>query len=158
MAIFYPVHIKEIRQETANAVSVVFDIPEDLNSKFHFTAGQYITLQKKINGKEVRRAYSICTSPKDNEIRVAIKAVENGTFSVYATTQLKVNDPIEVSAPEGRFLLDSEANKNYIGYCYYYYCCYEIKTILVLLLVLGLPPFYRWSRLFYLLSYLQTLH
>ena len=116
MATFYPVHIKEIRQETANAVSVVFDIPEDLNSKFHFTAGQYITLQKKINGKEIRRAYSICASPKENEIRVAIKAVENGTFSVYATTQLKVNDPIEVSAPEGRFLLDSEANKNYIGF------------------------------------------
>ena len=52
MATFYPVHIKEIRQETANAVSVVFDIPEDLKSKFHFSAGQYITLRKEINTED----------------------------------------------------------------------------------------------------------
>lgn len=116
MATFYSVHIKEIQQETANAVSVVFDIPENLKSKFHFSAGQYITLQKEINGKEIRRAYSICSTPKDEEIRVAIKAVKNGTFSLYATSQLKIGDPIEISAPEGRFLLNCESNKNYIGF------------------------------------------
>jgi ring-1,2-phenylacetyl-CoA epoxidase subunit PaaE len=116
MPTFYSVHIKEIQQETALAVSVVFDIPENLKSKFHFSAGQYITLQKEINGKKVRRAYSICSTPKDEEIRVAIKAVENGTFSLYATSQLKVGDAIEISTPEGRFLLNSEPNKNYIGF------------------------------------------
>ena len=116
MPTFYSVHIKEIQQETALAVSVVFDIPENLKSKFHFSAGQYITLQKEINGEKVRRAYSICSTPKDEEIRVAIKAVENGTFSLYATSQLKVGDAIEISTPEGRFLLNSEPNKNYIGF------------------------------------------
>ena len=116
MPTFYSVHIKEIQQETTNAVSVVFDIPENLKFRFHFSAGQYITLQKEINGKKVRRAYSICSTPKDEEIRVAIKAVENGTFSLYATSQLKVGDAIEISTPEGRFLLNSEPNKNYIGF------------------------------------------
>jgi ring-1,2-phenylacetyl-CoA epoxidase subunit PaaE len=116
MPTFYSVHIKEIQQETALAVSVVFDIPENLKSRFHFSAGQYITLQKEINGKKVRRAYSICSTPKNEEIRVAIKAVENGTFSLYATSQLKVGDAIEISTPEGRFLLNSEPNKNYIGF------------------------------------------
>ena len=116
MATFYPVYIKEIQQETANAVSIVFDIPEDLKSKFDFSAGQYISLQKKINGEEVRRAYSICSTPKSGEIRVAVKAVENGIFSTYATSELKIGDSIGITTPEGRFLLSSDVNKNYIGF------------------------------------------
>ncbi len=116
MATFHKVTIKEIQQETANAVSVLFDIPENLKSDFNFTAGQYITLQKELNGEEIRRAYSICSTPKSGDIRVAIKAVENGTFSIYATSDLKVGDIIEISIPEGRFLLNPEANKNYIAF------------------------------------------
>ena len=116
MATFYKTFIKEIKQETANAVSLVFNIPENLKSEFKFTSGQYITLKKEINGEEVRRAYSICSTPESEEIRVAVKAVENGTFSVYATKELKAGDDIEISAPEGRFLLKPEPNKNYIAF------------------------------------------
>ncbi|QTD39152.1 ferredoxin--NADP reductase [Polaribacter batillariae] len=116
MATFHKVNIQEIKHETANAVSVVFEIPENLKSAFHFTAGQYITLQTQINGEEIRRAYSICSTPNSGEIRVAIKAVENGTFSVFATTHLKAGDVLEISEPEGRFLLNTAANKNYIAF------------------------------------------
>jgi ring-1,2-phenylacetyl-CoA epoxidase subunit PaaE len=116
MATFYKVTIKEIKQETANAVSVLFNIPQQLQSEFRFTAGQYITLQKEINGEEVRRAYSICSTPESGDIRVAIKAVEKGVFSMHATSDLKVGDDIEITAPEGRFLLNTEANRNYIGF------------------------------------------
>ena len=116
MATFQNVTIQEIKPETANAVSVVFNIPENIKSDFNFTAGQYITLQTKINNQEIRRAYSICSTPQSGEIRVAVKAVENGTFSVYATSNLKVGDAIEISAPEGRFQLKPEANKNYIAF------------------------------------------
>ncbi|WP_298946121.1 ferredoxin--NADP reductase [uncultured Polaribacter sp.] len=116
MATFQNVTIQEIKTETANAVSVVFNIPENLKSDFNFTAGQYITLQTKINNQEIRRAYSICSTPQSGEIRVAVKAVENGTFSVYATSNLKVGDAIEISAPEGRFQLKPKANKNYIAF------------------------------------------
>jgi ring-1,2-phenylacetyl-CoA epoxidase subunit PaaE len=116
MSTFHKVTIKEIQQETANAVSVLFNIPKEIQSEFNFTAGQYITLQKEINGEEVRRAYSICSTPKSGDIRVAIKAVEKGTFSTFATSHLKVGDEIEIAAPEGRFLLNPEVNKNYIGF------------------------------------------
>jgi ring-1,2-phenylacetyl-CoA epoxidase subunit PaaE len=116
MATFHNVTIKEIKQETANAVSVVFDIPEALKEAFSFTPGQYITLKTSIADKEVRRAYSICSTPQSGELRVAIKKVENGTFSVYATEQLKVGDKIEITPPEGKFQLQPESNKNYIGF------------------------------------------
>jgi len=116
MAEFHKVHIQEIKQETADAVSIVFSIPENLKADFNFTAGQYVTLQKEINGETIRRAYSICSTPASGEIRVAIKKVEKGVFSTYATSDLKVGDAIEVTVPEGRFLLNSEVNKNYIGF------------------------------------------
>jgi len=116
MAEFHKVHIQEIRPETADAVSVVFKIPENLKADFKFTAGQYVTLQTAINGEVTRRAYSICATPESGEIRVAIKKVAKGIFSTYATTALKVGDAIEITAPEGRFLLIPDANKNYIGF------------------------------------------
>lgn len=116
MSTFHKLSIKNIIQETAQAVSVVFDIPDHLNSNFTFQAGQYITIKAVINGEEVRRAYSICSSPNSGEVKVAIKAVENGTFSVYATEQLKAGDALEVHEPEGKFILNPQSGKNYIGF------------------------------------------
>ncbi|SEC34941.1 ring-1,2-phenylacetyl-CoA epoxidase subunit PaaE [Tenacibaculum sp. MAR_2009_124] len=115
MAKFYKLLIKEVIKETADAVSIVFDIPQELKDKFSFEAGQYVTLKKEINGEDVRRAYSICSSPSSGELKVAVKAVENGKFSTYATTQLNNGDQLEVSEPEGKFILEPETGKNYIG-------------------------------------------
>jgi ring-1,2-phenylacetyl-CoA epoxidase subunit PaaE len=116
MATFHKVHIQEVTQETANAVSVLFKIPQNLQADFQFTSGQYVTLQKEINGAEIRRAYSICSTPASGDIRVSIKAVENGVFSTYATSHLKEGEEIDITIPEGRFLLNPEPNKNYIGF------------------------------------------
>jgi ring-1,2-phenylacetyl-CoA epoxidase subunit PaaE len=116
MATFHKVNIQEVIKETADAVSLLFKIPGNLKSKFAFHSGQYLTLKKTINGKEVRRAYSICSSPSDTYLKVAIKAVEKGTFSTYATTELKSGNFIEISEPEGKFVLDPKPNKNYIAF------------------------------------------
>ena len=116
MSTFYKVQIQEVQQETANAVSVLFAIPKNLQNEFHFTAGQYISIQKTINNQEIRRAYSICSSPNSGQVKVAIKAVENGVFSKYATSHLKAGDAIEITAPEGRFLLNPKPNKNYLAF------------------------------------------
>ncbi len=116
MSQFYTLKIKEVIKETANAVSLIFNIPANLKSEFTFEAGQYITLKTAINGEEVRRAYSLCSSPKSNEIKVAIKSVENGKFSVYATTKLNAGDSLDVSAPEGKFILNPAKDNDYVGF------------------------------------------
>lgn len=116
MAQFHQLTIKNITRETDTAVSITFDVPENLKSDFKFIAGQYITIKKEFNGKEVRRAYSICSNLNDDKLKVAVKAVENGTFSIYATTLLKEGDVLEVSKPEGRFVLEPQPNKNYISF------------------------------------------
>ncbi len=118
MAKFYNLSIKDIKKETEKAVSIAFDIPQSLKKEFEFIPGQYITLKKEINNQEVRRAYSICSSPKSGEVRVVIKEIENGTFSVYANTNLQIEDSLDVSKPEGKFVLQVNPNnqKNYLSF------------------------------------------
>lgn len=116
MAQFHKLTIKEVKKETADAVSITFDVPEKLKTEFQFKAGQYITIKKEIDGKEVRRAYSICSDPNTDILKVAVKAVEGGTFSVYATNRLHSGDKLDVSNPEGRFILEPQSGKNYIAF------------------------------------------
>jgi len=118
MSIFYKLSVKEIKQETKKAVSILFEIPEDIKQEFCFIPGQYITIKKDLAGKEIRRAYSICSSKDSNSLRIGVKAVDNGTFSVFATTNLKVGDVLEVSPPEGRFILNptEDNEKQYLAF------------------------------------------
>lgn len=115
MAQFHKLTIKEIKKETVDAVSISFDIPEKLKPEFKFTAGQYITIKKELNGKEVRRAYSICSDPNTDVLKVAVKAVEGGTFSIFATKSLHDGDKLDVSKPEGKFILKPKSGQNYIA-------------------------------------------
>jgi ring-1,2-phenylacetyl-CoA epoxidase subunit PaaE len=116
MSHFHTLTIQEVRKETPDSVSIRFEVPDSLKKEFHFTPGQYLTLKTTIDGKEVRRAYSICASPNNNELRVAVKKVPNGSFSVYANEQLKAGDKLEVYIPEGRFLLHPEEGKSYLAF------------------------------------------
>ncbi|TBV28259.1 flavodoxin reductase [Meridianimaribacter sp. CL38] len=103
MAQFHKLTIKDIQRETDKSVTISFHIPETLKSEFSFTAGQYITLRTTLNGNEVRRDYSLCSSPKSGEIKVAVKEVKDGTFSAYANNVLKAGDTIDVAPPKGHF-------------------------------------------------------
>ncbi len=73
MAKFHSLKVKEVRRETADAVSVSFDLPITLKTDYQYKQGQYLTLKLKINNEELRRSYSICTSPyNENDLRIAI--------------------------------------------------------------------------------------
>lgn len=118
MSQFKTLKIKEVIRETPNAVSLVFDIPENLKQDFSFIPGQFVTLKSVIDGEEYRRAYSISSKPTESNLRICIKKVENGKFSTFANTKLKPNDTIEVMPPEGKFRLktNSANAKNYIAF------------------------------------------
>lgn len=109
MSQFHKLAIKTIDRVTDKSVAISFDIPETLKEQFTYKAGQYITLKTTINGEEIRRDYSICSSTNSGDLTVAVKAVENGTFSTYANEKLSVGDVLEVAEPNGRFVF--EANK-----------------------------------------------
>jgi ring-1,2-phenylacetyl-CoA epoxidase subunit PaaE len=117
MSKFSPLKVKDIRRETSEAVSVAFEIPPTLQIPFQYKQGQYITLKLNLNGEEVRRSYSICTSPyTERELRVAIKEVNGGKVSTYINKHLKVGDMIDVMAPMGNFysILSGANKKKYV--------------------------------------------
>lgn len=110
--------IKDIRRETPDCVSIAFEVPENLRSIYQFRQGQNLTVRVGLNGDEVRRSYSICSSPLDNELRIAVKKVANGTFSSYANMQLQKGDRIEVLPPTGQFYTELSPNnkKKYLAF------------------------------------------
>lgn len=100
---FYSLKVKDVRPETADCISVSLEVPGALADRFVFAPGQYLTFRRHFADAEVRRSYSICSSPRDGELRVAIKRVEQGKFSTYAHAELKAGDVLEVMPPMGTF-------------------------------------------------------
>ncbi len=118
MSKFHALTIADLRRETADTVSIAFAVPSDLSDDFQFIQGQYLTLRATINDEDVRRSYSICSSPLDGELRVAIKKVPQGRFSTFANEQLQIGDTLQVMEPMGNFyttLAASNAN-HYVAF------------------------------------------
>ncbi|MEQ9425937.1 MAG: 1,2-phenylacetyl-CoA epoxidase subunit PaaE [Cyclobacteriaceae bacterium] len=117
MAKFYQLEVKDIFKETPDCVSVSFSVPDELKSEFSFKQGQHLTLRKMIAGTDVRRSYSICSSPSEGVLKVAVKKVDGGQFSTFANDQLEKGETLEVMPPMGNFntQLNPESSKNYFA-------------------------------------------
>lgn len=103
MSKFHALTIQDVKKETPDCISLTFKIPDNLQKKFQYIPGQYLVLKTIIDGEEVRRSYSISSSPIESELRVAIKQIEGGLFSTFANTQLQIGDTLEVMPPDGNF-------------------------------------------------------
>jgi len=114
---FHSLRIAEIRRETADAVSIRFDTPDDLLETYRFKAGQHLTVRANLGGEDIRRNYSVCVSPLEGELRIAIKEIAGGVFSAWANSALRVGDAIDVMAPQGHFTwpFDPKADRRYLG-------------------------------------------
>ena len=115
MALFHSLRVKNIYKETTDCSVVTFEVPEDLQAAFDYTSGQHLTLKAIINDEDVRRSYSLCSSPIDKEWQVAVKQIPGGLFSTYVNETLQTGDIIEVMAPSGKFGVPVDsASKNYL--------------------------------------------
>jgi ring-1,2-phenylacetyl-CoA epoxidase subunit PaaE len=115
---FHSLKVRELRRETEDCVSLSFEVPVSLQDEYHFIQGQHLTLKTTLNGEEVRRSYSICTSPADDDLRVAIKKVSDGQFSTYANERLREGDVLDVMTPLGSFHtpINPLLNKHYVAF------------------------------------------
>lgn len=111
MSKFHSLKVIDVVRETVDAVSVAFEVPANLKQDYKYKQGQYLTLKMIVDGEEVRRSYSICSSPVDeSELRVAIKRVHKGRVSTYINDIIKVGDVVDVMIPMGNFYSEMNAS------------------------------------------------
>jgi len=119
---FHPLRVAQVRPETADTISIAFDVPPPLRDAYHFTQGQFLTLRAPVDGQDVRRSYSICCAVQDyeerGELRVAVKLVEDGLFSGHLHDSVAAGQTIDVMTPDGRFYvpLEADASRHYVAF------------------------------------------
>lgn len=118
MASFHTLTVTDIRRETPDCVSVALKAQNGSGAAFEFAAGQYLTFKKAFAGEEIRRSYSLCSSPLDGELRVAVKEVPGGKFSTFANRDLRIGDALETMEPQGNFTYPFEAGqaRHYVAF------------------------------------------
>lgn len=114
---FHPLRVAQIVAETPDANSIRFEVPAELRDAFAFKAGQHLTLKAEIGGEDVRRNYSLCTTPGSGEWMVTVKRIGGGLFSNWVGDTLKAGDTIEVMPPHGSFTteFDATARRHVVG-------------------------------------------
>ena len=113
--VFHPLSVQSVERLTEDAVAITFAVPDELRDSYAYAAGQHLTVRTEIDGAEVRRNYSICAPATSGRLRVAVKRLEGGAFSGFATSALAVGDVVDVMTPTGRFVprLDPGQAKRY---------------------------------------------
>ena len=116
MAKFHELRVARIAKETADAVVLEVEVPPSLKEEFAFEAGQYLTLRDTVGGEDIRRSYSLCSSPAEEAWRVGIKKVPQGRFSTHANDVLQEGASLQVMPPQGRFLLRKGEGLHHVGF------------------------------------------
>ena len=118
MALFHSLRVKDIYKETTDCSVITFDVPVALYQDFSFKAGQHLTLKAIINGEDVRRSYSLCSSPLEQEWKVAVKQIPGGLFSTFVNEELQAGDVVEVMPPSGKFGVPvaTQKKKKYVAF------------------------------------------
>ncbi len=117
---FHSLKIRRVSAEAAGSVALTFEVPQALGDSFAFEPGQFLTLRADINGQDVRRSYSICSTrqrlAQHGELEVGVRPMNGGVFSNWAATQLKDGDSLAVMPPEGRFTIQRPRALHRVGF------------------------------------------
>ena len=117
---FHDLTVARVNPEAAGAVAITFAVPAELQERFAFEPGQFLTLRSTIDGQDVRRNYSICSTRSrygsHGELEVGIRPMDGGVFSNWAATQLKAGDTLAVMPPDGRFTIRKPRALHRVGF------------------------------------------
>lgn len=115
---FHPLRIVAKQQETRDSIRLALDVPDELRQTFEFQAGQHLPIEIELDGKRLRRTYSICSEAGHWPLEIGIRVQPGGRFSGYAADELSVGDVLQVMPPTGRFHanIDPAASRYYLGF------------------------------------------
>ena len=115
---FHSLNVARRENETADSVRVALQVPDDIAHEFEFLPGQHLPLQTTLDGKIVRRTYSILSVPGQMPLEIGVRVQPGGKFSEFVANELKVGDALEVMPPFGQFhaSVDAGNQKTYLAF------------------------------------------
>lgn len=113
---FAPLRIKRVVRETADAVSLVLDVPDHCSARFEYQAGQFLTLRVDLDGRELRRCYSMSSAPVEDELRITVKRDPGGLVSNWLNDTAAEGAELHAAPPEGRFVLRGDVDDDLVAF------------------------------------------
>jgi len=115
---FHSLTVSEKRNETPDSVRITLQVPEDVQPEFEFLPGQHLPIQIEVDGRPVRRTYSICSAPGQGPLQLGIRIQPGGAFSQFVAESLQAGDELQVMPPFGQFhaSIDQDNEKTYLAF------------------------------------------
>ena len=115
---FHPLTIERIEAETSDSVRIALAVPAEFESEYEFLPGQHLPFEITVDGKKLRRTYSICSGADERPLEIGIRVQPGGAFSEYAASKLSVGDTLAAMPPAGHFHVAPEKGNatDYLGF------------------------------------------
>jgi ring-1,2-phenylacetyl-CoA epoxidase subunit PaaE len=115
---FHPLTIERIERETRDSVRIALSVPAKFEGDYEFLPGQHLPFEVMLDGKKIRRTYSICSGVDERPLEIGVRIQPGGAFSEYAGSELAVGDTLDAMPPGGRFHadLDRGSARDHLGF------------------------------------------
>lgn len=115
---FHSLKVQCIERETADSMRIALQLPDELKAEYDFLPGQHLPIQLNIDGRKIRRTYSICSLPGEQPLILGVRLQPGGLFAEYVANELAVGDELEAMPPFGQFhaSIDPASNKTYLAF------------------------------------------
>jgi len=115
---FHPLTIERIERETRDSVRIALSVPAEFEGDYEFLPGQHLPFEVTLNGKKIRRTYSICSGIDERPLEIGVRIQPGGAFSEFAGSELAVGDTLDAMPPGGRFHaeLNRGSARDYLGF------------------------------------------
>lgn len=97
--------VEAIKRELPDTTTFYLSNPS--GKKTNYKAGQFITLVFNHHTEEIRRSYSLSSSPDEDLLSITIKRIDNGEISRFMLMQIKPGDFLSAVEPAGKFVINS---------------------------------------------------
>ena len=103
----YGLKLIDRKKETSDSATLIFEVGDELKDQFTFIPGQFVTLHLMIDGKLVKRSYSLSSAPNENSFNITIKKIPGGAASGFLVEELEVGKIVPMTPPAGIFTYTS---------------------------------------------------
>jgi ring-1,2-phenylacetyl-CoA epoxidase subunit PaaE len=106
---FHPLRVAQVQTQAEDAIALTLEVPPELAAEYRGSAGQHIVLRVSLDGEEVRRTYSLVSTPGERLLRIVARVHSEGRLSTHLARNVRPGDRLDVLPPNGSFTPHSAA-------------------------------------------------